>query len=214
MAISVVVAVEPIGDKLVEAIKNKMSAITVGDGRRSCDMGPLVTKEHRDKVASYLDVAEKDGATIVVDGRGVSPDGAKEGFWLGPCLVDHVPLSSRVYTEEIFGPVLSVVRVKTYEEGVALINSGAFGNGTAIFTNDGGAARKFVHDIQVGMVGVNVPIPVPVAYFSFGGWKHSLFGDSRAHGEEGFRFFTRQKVVTSRWLDPSHGGLNLGFPQN
>jgi malonate-semialdehyde dehydrogenase (acetylating) / methylmalonate-semialdehyde dehydrogenase len=214
MAISVVVAVDPIGDKLVEAIKHKMSAITVGDGRRSCDMGPLVTKEHRDKVASYLDVAETDGATIVVDGRGVSPDGAAEGFWLGPCLVDHVPLSSRVYTEEIFGPVLSVVRVKTYEEGVALINSGAFGNGTAIFTNDGGAARKFVHDIQVGMVGVNVPIPVPVAYYSFGGWKHSLFGDSRAHGEEGFRFFTRQKVVTSRWLDPSHGGLNLGFPQN
>jgi malonate-semialdehyde dehydrogenase (acetylating) / methylmalonate-semialdehyde dehydrogenase len=214
MAISVVVAVDPIGDQLVEAIQHKMSAITVGDGRRSCDMGPLVTKEHRDKVASYLEVAEKDGATIVVDGRGVSPDGAAEGFWLGPCLVDHVPLSSRVYTEEIFGPVLSVVRVKTYEEGVALINSGAFGNGTAIFTNDGGAARKFVHDIQVGMVGVNVPIPVPVAYYSFGGWKHSLFGDSRAHGEEGFRFFTRQKVVTSRWLDPSHGGLNLGFPQN
>jgi malonate-semialdehyde dehydrogenase (acetylating)/methylmalonate-semialdehyde dehydrogenase len=133
---------------------------------------------------------------------------------LGPSLIDHVPITSRVYTEEIFGPVLSVVRVKTYEEGVALINSGAFGNGTAIFTNDGGAARTFVQDIQVGMVGVNVPIPVPVAYYSFGGWKHSLFGDSRAHGEEGFRFFTRQKVVTARWLDPSHGGLNLGFPQN
>jgi len=214
MAISVVVAVDPIGDALVEAVQKKMAAITVGDGRRSCDMGPLVTQEHRDKVASYLDVAHEDGASVVVDGRGVVADGAPEGFWLGPSLVDHVPVTSRVYTEEIFGPVLSVVRVKTYEEGVALINAGAFGNGTAIFTNDGGAARKFVQDIQVGMVGVNVPIPVPVAYYSFGGWKHSLFGDSRAHGEEGFRFFTRQKVVTSRWLDPSHGGLNLGFPQN
>ena len=214
MAISVVVAVDPIGDELVEAIKSRMGEIKVGDGRRACDMGPLVTKEHCDKVAGYLDVAATDGATVVVDGRGVEADGAADGFWLGPSLVDHVPTDSAVYLEEIFGPVLSVVRVKTYEEGVALINSGAFGNGTAIFTNDGGAARKFVTDIEVGMVGVNVPIPVPVAYFSFGGWKHSLFGDSRAHGEEGFRFFTRQKVVTSRWLDPSHGGLNLGFPQN
>ncbi len=214
MAISVVVAVDPIGDKLVDAVKQKMSAIKVGDGRRSCDMGPLVTKQHRDKVASYIDIAEADGATVVVDGRSVQPDGEADGFWLGPTLVDHVPTTSKVYTEEIFGPVLSIVRVKSYEEGLELINNGAFGNGTAIFTNDGGAARKFVTDIQVGMVGVNVPIPVPMAYYSFGGWKHSLFGDSRAHGEEGFRFFTRQKVVTSRWLDPSHGGLNLGFPQN
>ena len=214
MAISVVVAVDPIGDQLVEAVKKKMSAIKVGDGRRSCDMGPLVTEAHRDKVASYIDIATQDGATVVVDGRGVNPDGDENGFWLGPTLIDHVPTNSAVYREEIFGPVLSVVRVKTYEEGLELINNGAFGNGTAIFTNDGGAARKFVNDIQVGMVGVNVPIPVPMAYYSFGGWKHSLFGDSRAHGEEGFRFFTRQKVVTSRWLDPSHGGLNLGFPQN
>ena len=214
MAISVVVAVDPVGDELVKAISSKMAAIKVGDGRRSCDMGPLVTEAHRDKVASYIDVASQDGATVVVDGRGVSPDGEPDGFWLGPTLVDHVPTSSTVYTEEIFGPVLSVVRVASYDEGVELINSGAFGNGTAIFTNDGGAARKFVADIEVGMVGVNVPIPVPVAYYSFGGWKHSLFGDSRAHGEEGFRFFTRQKVITSRWLDPSHGGLNLGFPQN
>ena len=214
MAISVVVAVDPIGDQLVEAVKQKMSAIKVGDGRRSCDMGPLVTEAHRDKVASYIDIASQDGATVVVDGRGVSADGDENGFWLGPTLIDHVPTTSAVYREEIFGPVLSVVRVKTYEEGLELINNGAFGNGTAIFTNDGGAARKFVNDIQVGMVGVNVPIPVPMAYYSFGGWKHSLFGDSRAHGEEGFRFFTRQKVVTSRWLDPSHGGLNLGFPQN
>jgi len=213
MAISVVVAVDPIGDELVSAIAEKMSKIVVGDGTRSCDMGPLVTQVHRDKVASYLDIATQDGATIVQDGRGVTPDGDANGFWLGPTLIDNVPTTSKVYQEEIFGPVLSVVRVKTYDEAIALINSGAFGNGTAIFTNDGGAARQFVTDIQVGMVGVNVPIPVPMAYFSFGGWKHSLFGDSRAHGEEGFRFFTRQKVVTSRWSDPSHGGLNLGFPQ-
>jgi len=167
MAISVVVAVDPIGDELVAAVRAKMAAIKVGDGRRSCDMGPLVTKAHRDKVASYIDIAEKDGATVVTDGRTVQPDGEANGFWLGPTLIDHVPTTSKVYQEEIFGPVLSVVRVKSYEEGVSLINSGAFGNGTAIFTNDGGAARKFVTDIQVGMVGVNVPIPVPMAYYSF-----------------------------------------------
>lgn len=214
MAISVVVAVEPIADTLIPKIVERMSQIKVGDGRRSCDMGPLVTEVHRDKVASYIDVATADGATVVVDGRGVNPDGDERGFWLGPTLIDHVPTSSRVYQEEIFGPVLSVVRVQSYHEGLDLINAGAFGNGTAIFTNDGGAARRFQNEVQAGMVGINVPIPVPVAYFSFGGWKHSLFGDSRAHGEEGFRFFTRQKVITSRWLDPSHGGLNLGFPQN
>lgn len=214
MAISVVVAVEPIADSLIDAIAKKMAGIKVGDGRRSCDMGPLVTEVHRDKVASYIEIAEKDGATVVVDGRDVKPDGEPGGFWLGPTLIDRVPTSSKVYQDEIFGPVLSVVRVQSYEEGLELINSGAFGNGTAIFTNDGGAARRFQNEVQVGMIGINVPIPVPVAYFSFGGWKHSLFGDSRAHGEEGFRFFTRTKVVTSRWLDPSHGGLNLGFPQN
>jgi malonate-semialdehyde dehydrogenase (acetylating)/methylmalonate-semialdehyde dehydrogenase len=214
MAISVVVAVEPVADELITRISEKMATIKVGDGRRSCDMGPLVTKEHRDKVASYIEAAEVDGATVVVDGRGVVPDGDPAGFWLGPTLIDKVPLSSKVYKEEIFGPVLSVVRVQSYQEGLDLINSGAFGNGTAIFTNDGGAARRFQNEVEVGMVGINVPIPVPVAYFSFGGWKHSLFGDSRAHGEEGFRFFTRTKVITSRWLDPSHGGINLGFPQN
>jgi malonate-semialdehyde dehydrogenase (acetylating)/methylmalonate-semialdehyde dehydrogenase len=214
MAISVVVAVEPVADELIARISEKMATIKVGDGRRSCDMGPLVTKEHRDKVASYIEAAEVDGATVVVDGRGVVPDGDPAGFWLGPTLIDKVPLSSKVYREEIFGPVLSVVRVQSYQEGLDLINSGAFGNGTAIFTNDGGAARRFQNEVEVGMVGINVPIPVPVAYFSFGGWKHSLFGDSRAHGEEGFRFFTRTKVITSRWLDPSHGGINLGFPQN
>jgi malonate-semialdehyde dehydrogenase (acetylating)/methylmalonate-semialdehyde dehydrogenase len=214
MAISVIVAVEPVADALIEKVKERMATIKVGDGRRNCDMGPLVTKQHRDKVASYIEIAEKDGASVVVDGRGVVADGAPGGFWLGPTLIDKVPTSSKVYKEEIFGPVLSVVRVQSYDEGLDLINSGAFGNGTAIFTNDGGAARKFQNQVQVGMIGINVPIPVPVAHFSFGGWKHSLFGDSRAHGEEGFRFFTQTKVITSRWLDPSHGGLNLGFPQN
>jgi malonate-semialdehyde dehydrogenase (acetylating)/methylmalonate-semialdehyde dehydrogenase len=214
MAISVIVAVEPVADSLIAKVKERMATIKVGDGRRNCDMGPLVTKQHRDKVASYIEIAEKDGATVVVDGRGVVADGAPGGFWLGPTLIDRVPTSSKVYKEEIFGPVLSVVRVQSYDEGLDLINSGAFGNGTAIFTNDGGAARKFQNQVQVGMIGINVPIPVPVAHFSFGGWKHSLFGDSRAHGEEGFRFFTQTKVITSRWLDPSHGGLNLGFPQN
>ena len=214
MAISVIVAVEPVADSLIAKIKERMATIKVGDGRRNCDMGPLVTKQHRDKVASYIEIAEQDGAAVVVDGRGVVADGAPEGFWLGPTLIDKVPTSSKVYQEEIFGPVLSVVRVQSYDEGLDLINSGAFGNGTAIFTNDGGAARKFQNQVQVGMIGINVPIPVPVAHFSFGGWKHSLFGDSRAHGEEGFRFFTQTKVITSRWLDPSHGGLNLGFPQN
>jgi malonate-semialdehyde dehydrogenase (acetylating)/methylmalonate-semialdehyde dehydrogenase len=214
MAISVVVAVEPVADPLIAKIKERIATIKVGDGRRSCDMGPLVTKQHRDKVASYIDIATKDGAVVVVDGRDVNPDGDSRGFWLGPTLIDKVPTSSKVYKDEIFGPVLSVVRVKTYKEGLELINSSEFGNGTAIFTNDGGAARRFQHEVQVGMIGINVPIPVPVAYFSFGGWKHSLFGDSRAHGEEGFRFFTQTKVITSRWLDPSHGGINLGFPQN
>ena len=214
MAISVVVAVEPVADSLIEKITERMSTLTIGDGRRSCDMGPLITEQHRDKVASYIDIAQEDGATVVVDGRGITVDGDENGFWLGPTLLDRVPTSSKAYTEEIFGPVLAVVRVPSYEAGVELINAGAFGNGTAIFTNDGGAARRFQNEIEVGMIGINVPIPVPVATFSFGGWKDSLFGDTKAHGAEGVRFFTQQKAVTSRWLDPSHGGINLGFPQN
>ncbi|MBF4632874.1 CoA-acylating methylmalonate-semialdehyde dehydrogenase [Agreia pratensis] len=214
MAISVVVAVEPVAGPLIEKITERMSGLRTGDGRRGCDMGPLVTEAHRDKVASYIEIAATDGASIVVDGRDVQPDGDANGFWLGPTLLDRVPTTSRAYTEEIFGPVLSVVRVNTYEEGVKLINDGAFGNGTAIFTNDGGAARRFQNEVQVGMIGINVPIPVPVATFSFGGWKASLFGDTKAHGAEGVRFFTQQKAITSRWLDPSHGGINLGFPQN
>ena len=214
MAISVVVAVEPVADALVGKLTERMSTLRTGDGRRGCDMGPLVTKQHRDKVASYIDIAAQDGATIVHDGRNDNFDGDANGFWLGPTLLDHVPTSSKVYTEEIFGPVLSIVRVKSYDEGLNLINSGAFGNGTAIFTNDGGAARKFQNEVEVGMVGINVPIPVPVAYYSFGGWKNSLFGDTKAHGVEGVHFFTRGKAITSRWLNPSHGGINLGFPQN
>ena len=214
MAISVVVAVEPVADDLIEKIVTRMKTLKIGDGRRNCDMGPLVTEVHRDKVASYIQIAEQDGATVVVDGRGIEVDGDANGFWLGPTLIDRVAVTSKVYTEEIFGPVLSIVRVNTYDEGVALINSSAFGNGTAIFTNDGGAARRFQNEIEVGMIGINVPIPVPVAYYSFGGWKNSLFGDTKAHGTEGVHFFTRGKAITSRWLDPSHGGINLGFPQN
>ncbi len=214
MAISVVIAVEPIADALIEKIKTRMSSLKVGDGTRNCDMGPLVTKEHRDKVASYIDIAIADKATVVVDGRGIEVDGDANGFWLGPTLIDNVPTSSRVYKDEIFGPVLSVVRVASYEEGLKLINDGAYGNGTAIFTNDGGAARRFQNEVEVGMIGINVPIPVPVAYYSFGGFKSSLFGDTKAHGMQGVHFYTREKTVTSRWLDPSHGGINLGFPQN
>ena len=214
MAISVVVAVEPVADALIEKVISRMKTLKIGDGRRNCDMGPLVTKEHRDKVAGYIEIAEKDGAKVLVDGRGISVDGDAAGFWLGPTLIDKVPTTSKVYTEEIFGPVLSIVRVKSYEEGVSLINTAAFGNGTAIFTNDGGAARRFQNEVEVGMIGINVPIPVPVAYYSFGGWKNSLFGDTKAHGVEGVHFFTRGKAITSRWLDPSHGGINLGFPQN
>jgi len=214
MAISVVVAVEPVADELIEKIASRVASLKVGDGRRNCDMGPLITKEHRDKVASYLDIAEADGAKVVVDGRGIEVDGAADGFWLGPTLIDNVSVDSDVYKHEIFGPVLSVVRVQTYDEGLALINSSQYGNGTAIFTNDGGAARRFQNEVQVGMVGINVPIPVPVGYFSFGGWKDSAFGDTKAYGPDAIHFFTRQKAVTSRWLDPSHGGINLGFPQN
>ena len=214
MAISVVVAVEPVADELIEKIASRMAGLTVGDGTRACDMGPLITREHRDKVAGYLDIATEDGATIVVDGRGVEVDGAAGGFWLGPTLIDRVSSSSKVYTDEIFGPVLSVVRVQSYDEGLALINSSRYGNGTAIFTNDGGAARRFQREAQVGMIGINVPIPVPVGYFSFGGWKDSLFGDTKAYGPDAVHFFTRQKAITSRWLDPSHGGVDLGFPQN
>ncbi len=215
MAISVLLAVDPIGDELVQKITDRMGKLVTGDGTRGCDMGPLVTKQHRDKVASYLDAGTEAGATLVVDGRTGDFDADGDGgYFLAPTLFDNVTPEMSVYQDEIFGPVLSVVRVSSYEEGVRLINSNPYGNGTAIFTNDGGAARRFQNEVEVGMIGVNVPIPVPMSYFSFGGWKNSLFGDTHAHGMEGVHFFTRGKVVTSRWLDPSHGGLNLGFPQN
>jgi malonate-semialdehyde dehydrogenase (acetylating)/methylmalonate-semialdehyde dehydrogenase len=214
MAISALVAVDSIADELVAKIEQRALALVTGDGTRSADMGPLVTREHCEKVSSYVDAGEGEGATLVVDGRKVQPDGDVDGFWLGPTLFDHVTPQMSIYTDEIFGPVLSVLRVQGYTEALELINSNPYGNGTAIFTNDGGAARRFQNEVEVGMVGINVPIPVPMAYYSFGGWKSSLFGDTHAHGMDGVHFFTRDKAVTSRWLDPSHGGVHLGFPQN
>lgn len=216
MAISVVVAVEPVADALVPMIESRMASLRTGDGRRGCDMGPLVTGAHRDKVASYVAAGVEAGAELVVDGREVVPDGDAGGFWLGPTLFDRVESGMSIYTDEIFGPVLSVVRVASYDEALALVNANPYGNGTAIFTHDGGAARRFQREVEVGMVGVNVPIPVPMAYYSFGGWKSSLFGDTHAHGMEGVHFYTRGKVVTSRWPDPSaeRPGVDLGFPQH
>jgi len=214
MAISAVVAVGGIGDELVGKIKERTEKLRTGDGRRGADMGPLVTQQARERVTGYIAAGEQAGATLVVDGRDVSPDADGSGFFVGPTLFDHVSPDMSIYTDEIFGPVLSVVRVDSYQEAVELINKNPYGNGTAIFTNDGGAARRFQNEIEVGMIGINVPIPVPMAYYSFGGWKSSLFGDTHAHGVEGVHFFTRGKVITSRWLDPSHGGINLGFPQN
>lgn len=226
MAISVVVAVDSIADELVARIRTRMGQLTTGDGRTGCDMGPIVTAAARDRIVGYVQAGLDAGAELVVDGRIEWHDGAaegggegtftgvEEGFFVGPTMFDRVTPDMSIYTDEIFGPVLSVVRVASYDEGLALINASRYGNGTAIFTNDGGAARRFQNEVEVGMVGINVPIPVPMAYFSFGGWKASLFGDSHAHGIEGVHFYTRTKAVTARWLDPSHGGLNLGFPQN
>jgi malonate-semialdehyde dehydrogenase (acetylating) / methylmalonate-semialdehyde dehydrogenase len=212
MAISVIVAVEPVADRLIDKITERMRTLQVGDGTRGTDMGPLVTAAHRDKVASYLEAGESQGAKLVVDGRTAEVEGEAGGFWLGPTLFDEVTPEMTLYTDEIFGPVLSVVRAASYDAAIALVNENQWGNGTAIFTDDGGAARRFETEVEVGMVGVNVPIPVPVAYYSFGGWKQSLFGDTHAYGSEGVHFFTRGKVVTRRWPDPSHGGINLGFP--
>jgi len=214
MAISAVVAVGTVGDELVAKIKERTEKLRTGDGRRGSDMGPLVTKQAQDKVTGYIAAGQDEGATLVVDGRDVTPDADGEGFFVGPTLFDHVRPTMSIYTDEIFGPVLSVLRVDSYEEAIELVNKNPYGNGTAIFTNDGGAARRFQNEIEVGMIGINLPIPVPMAYYSFGGWKSSLFGDTHAHGTEGVHFFTRGKVITSRWLDPSHGGINLGFPQN
>jgi malonate-semialdehyde dehydrogenase (acetylating)/methylmalonate-semialdehyde dehydrogenase len=213
MSVSVTVAVGNIGDQLVEAIAARLPKLVIGNGAEDgVDMGPLITSEHRDKVAGYIGAGEKSGATVVVDGR--TADLPETGFFLGTTLLDHVTTDMSVYTDEIFGPVLSVVRVDTYADALALINSNPFANGTAIFTRDGGAARRFQFDVEVGMVGINVPIPVPVAYYSFGGWRDSLFGDTHIYGPEGINFYTRAKVVTSRWPDPGTSSMDLGFPRN
>jgi malonate-semialdehyde dehydrogenase (acetylating)/methylmalonate-semialdehyde dehydrogenase len=205
-------AVGEAGDKLVEAIKERLPKIKVGDGAEpDVEMGPLVTREHRDKVASYLDSGPAQGATLVADGRETSPDG--DGFFLGVSLLDNVTPEMDAYKDEIFGPVLGITRVDTYDDAVRMVNENPYGNGTAIFTRDGGVARQFEFDVQAGMVGVNVPIPVPVAYYSFGGWKQSLFGDRHIYGPEGIDFYTRGKVVTSRWPDPATSKVDLGFPQ-
>jgi malonate-semialdehyde dehydrogenase (acetylating) / methylmalonate-semialdehyde dehydrogenase len=212
MAISVAVAVGDAGDRLVDAISARLPKLRIGDGADpDTDMGPLITGEHRDKVAGYIAAGAQSGATVVVDGR--QADVPADGFFLGTTLLDNVTADMSVYTDEIFGPVLSVVRADTYDEALALINSNRFANGTAIFTRDGGAARQFQFDVEVGMVGVNIPIPVPVAYYSFGGWKDSLFGDTHMYGPEGINFYTRGKVVTSRWPDPATSAIDLGFPR-
>ena len=212
MAISVVVAVGDVADPLVGAIKDRLPSIKVGNGfEPGVEMGPLITREHRDRVASFIDKGREAGATVVADGRETHVDG--DGFFLAPSLLDNVKPDTEVYLEEIFGPVLGVVRVDTYDEALRLVNENSYGNGTAIFTRDGGVARQFQFDVQAGMVGVNVPIPVPVAYYSFGGWKDSLFGDSHIYGPEGIHFYTRGKVVTSRWPDPATSKVDLGFPQ-
>ena len=213
MAVSVVVAVGDVGDPLVEAIKQRLPKIKVGPGSDpAAEMGPLVTREHRDKVASYLDKATADGATVVTDGR-EAPAAKSDGFFLGVSLIDNVQPDHESYRNEIFGPVLEVMRVETYDDAVKLVNDNPYGNGTAIFTRDGGAARQFQFEAQAGMVGINVPIPVPVAYYSFGGWKDSLFGDLHMYGPEGIQFYTRAKVVTARWPDPGTSKVDLGFPR-
>ncbi len=212
MAVSVVVAVGDVADPLISALEERLPRITVGDGMDpASEMGPLVTREHRDRVAGYLDSGAAQGARIVADGRESTPDG--DGFFLGVSLLDDVTTEMDAYRDEIFGPVLSVMRVGTYDEALELINQNPYGNGTAIFTRDGGVARQFQFDVEAGMVGINVPIPVPVAYYSFGGWNASLFGDSHIYGPEGIHFYTRGKVVTSRWPDPATSKVDLGFPQ-
>jgi malonate-semialdehyde dehydrogenase (acetylating)/methylmalonate-semialdehyde dehydrogenase len=212
MAISVVLAIDSVADALIEKVKARIPNIQVGPAADAGnEMGPLITGEHRDKVAGYIAGATAEGATLVVDGRDGAPGG---GFFLKPSLIDNARPGMKCYDDEIFGPVLMVTRVKTYAEGLALINDNQYGNGTAIFTRDGGVARQFQFDVQVGMVGINVPIPVPVSYYSFGGWKASLFGDQHMYGPDGINFFTRSKVITSRWPDPATSTVDLGFPTN
>ena len=214
MAVSVIVAVGGVADALVPHLHERLKRLRVAPGRETgADMGPLVTGELRARVVSYVDRGEAEGAELVLDGRGVKVPGHDGGFFVGPCLFDHVRPEMAIYTDEIFGPVLGIVRAESYDAALALVNASPYANGVAVFTNDGGAARRFQHEVQVGMVGINVPIPVPMAYYSFGGWKQSLFGDAHVHGREGVHFYTRGKVVTARWPDPSHRGVNLGFPQ-
>jgi malonate-semialdehyde dehydrogenase (acetylating)/methylmalonate-semialdehyde dehydrogenase len=212
MAISVVVAVGNAADRLIPLVQARIAKLKVGDGLEpGNEMGPLINKAHMDKVRGYVDAGVKEGAKLVADGRGLK---INNGFFLGPCLFDDVKPDMSIYKDEIFGPVLGVTRVATYAEAIEMVNKNPYANGVAIFTNDGGAARKFQHEVEVGMVGINVPIPVPMAYYSFGGWKASLFGDLHIYGRDGVQFYTRQKAVTSRWPDPRHRGVDLGFPQN
>jgi malonate-semialdehyde dehydrogenase (acetylating)/methylmalonate-semialdehyde dehydrogenase len=214
MAISVLVAVGDVADRLLPRVRERLRKLKVASGvDAGADMGPLVTREHHARVVSYVEEGQAAGADLLEDGRDLRVAGHERGFFLGPCLFDRVTPEMTIYTDEIFGPVLSVVRASSYDEALGLVNDSAFANGVAIFTNDGGAARRFQSEVQAGMVGVNVPIPVPMAYYSFGGWKSSLFGDAHVYGREGIHFYTRGKVVTSRWPDPRHRGVNLGFPQ-
>jgi malonate-semialdehyde dehydrogenase (acetylating)/methylmalonate-semialdehyde dehydrogenase len=213
MAVSAVVAVGEAGDALLARVRERVAELRVGPGSDDeSEMGPLVTSAHRDKVLSFVETGINEGADLAIDGRDVTVDGHDQGFYLGPCLFDHVAPEMTIYQEEIFGPVLSMLRTGDYEDAVELVNANPYGNGVAIFTNDGGTARRFQHEVQVGMVGINVPIPVPMAFFSFGGWKSSLFGDSHVYGSEGIRFYTRLKVVTTRWPDQPSTGASLHFP--
>jgi malonate-semialdehyde dehydrogenase (acetylating)/methylmalonate-semialdehyde dehydrogenase len=213
MAISAVLTIGEAGDRLIEGIQARIEKLKVGPGDElGVEMGPLVTKAHLDRVRGYVDAGVTEGAALIADGRNLVVDGHEDGFFLGPTLFDQVTPSMSIYTDEIFGPVLSTVRMDHFEDAIRLINQNPYGNGTAIFTNDGGAARKFQQEIQVGMVGINVPIPVPLSFYSFGGWKDSIFGSHAIYGPEGVHFYTRQKVVISRWADPLHRGVDLGFP--
>ena len=215
MAISVVVAVGDVAERLLPKIAERIAKLRIGSADDpESEMGPLITREHQTRVLSCIDSGVEEGATIVADGRGLRVPGCEEGFFVGPTLFDHVKPSMRIYREEIFGPVLSVVRSEHFDDAIELINNNEFANGTAIFTNDGGAARRFQREIQVGMVGINVPIPVPMAFYSFGGWKSSLFGGSSIYGPEGVHFYTRPKIVTTRWADPTNRGVDLGFPRS
>ena len=215
MAISVVVTVGDAADRLIPRITERIERLRVGPGANDqSEMGPLVTEQHLERVAGYVEKGLSEGAELVADGRDLTVEGYEEGFFLGPCLFDRVAPGMSIYRDEIFGPVLSLVRTDSYEEAIDLINANPYGNGTAVFTNDGGAARKFQREITVGMVGVNLPIPVPLSFYSFGGWKDSLFGAHAIYGPEGINFYTRQKVVISRWPDPIHRGVDLGFPKS